>query len=459
MGSGLRLPMQFPVPGSCMSMSAAPHSIPAPLKKPEIVPPSAPPVRPSSGRPWKWVAALAVAAIIAFVAYRAANSPAEKAGVVPVVTRTAKVTTGTLDRTVRLSGQTAAINYANISAPMLRGPDSNREMILMKVAKSGAWVKRGELIAAIDAQSLQDHVDDLGDTIEAANADVRKRRAEQSIEMENLQQSIRVAKSEMDKARLEYGAAEVKTDIERQLLKLSLDETEARYKQLQSDIEQKQASQRAEIRVLEITLERHTRHRDRHVRDIKLFSIYAPMDGLIVMSQIFRGGEMGTFQEGDRVAPGQGFMKVVDTKKMQIEGTINQAESSDVRVGQRAHIRLDAFPGLEFSGSVHSLGALATGGFRQGYYIRTVPVRIAIEGSDPRLIPDLSASADVLLQRSENGIVAPRGAITDENGEKVAYVKKADNTFERRSLSIGLQSDTQALILAGLQPGEEVRIN
>ena len=184
--------------------------------------------------------------------------------------RTAKVTSGTLERWTRIGGQTAAIDFANVTAPSLRGPEGGREMILMELAKSGSFVKKGTLVARIDAQTLQDHVDDLSDTIEAAEADISKRKAEQSIEAENLLHSIRVAKSEADKARLDYSAAEVRTDIERQILKLNLDEADARYKQLQSDVKQKQLAHAADLKLLQITLERHTRHRDRHKNDVKI---------------------------------------------------------------------------------------------------------------------------------------------------------------------------------------------
>ena len=86
---------------------------------------------------------------------------------------------------------------------------------------------------------------------------------------------------------------------------------------------------------------------------------------------------------------------------MQVEGSVNQAESSEFRVGQVAKIKFDAFPGMEFNGKVYSIGALAAGGLRSASaYIRNVPIRVKIEGSDPRLIPDLSASADVVIEKA-----------------------------------------------------------
>jgi HlyD family secretion protein len=440
-------------------MSAVPQSIQAPVEKPEVLKPSPRPVKPSSGKPLKWLVVLVIIIIAGWAIYarRAAQQSANQSAALASI-RTAKVTSGSVERWTRINGQTAAIDYANIIAPSLRGPEAGREMILMKVAKSGSFVKKGTLIAQIDAQTLQDHIDDLGDTIETAESDIHKRKAEQAIEWENLQQSLRVAKAQADKARLDYSTAEVRTEVEQQLLKLDLDEGEAGYKELQGDLKQKQLSQAADLKLLQITLDRHTRHRDRHKRDLGMFSVYAPIDGLVVMSQIFRSGEMAQVQVGDQVRPGQGFMKIVNTEKMRVEASINQAESSEVRLGQRARIRLDAFPSLQFSGYVDGIAALAAGSFRQGYYIRNVPVRIRIEGNDPRLIPDLSASVEIILEKGVEGVVAPLGGIKEEGGKTVAYVKKADK-FERREVELGQQNATRAIVLAGLEPGEEIRLN
>ena len=436
-------------------MSAASQHVTQP--QPQIVPPPAPPAPAHSNRGSnrKWLI-LGILAIVlgAAALYRSQTSqPAT-----PIATaKTATVTAGNLEKTIRVAGQTTAIDFANVTAPTLKGPEA-RDMVIIKVATAGSWVRKGDLIATIDGQALADHIEDLGDTIEAALADVNKRRAEQAIEMENLQQTIRVSKSAWDKAKLEYGAAEVRSDVERQLLKLTLDESEAKYKEQLSDVAQKKLAHAAELRILDLTRERHTRHRDRHKNDYKAFTIYAAMDGLIVMQPLFRGGEMGQFQQGDRLSPGQPFMKVVNTKSMQVEGSVNQSEINNLRIGQEARIHLDAFNGIDFKGKVHSIGALAVSGWRQNNYIRTVPVKVKIEGSHPKLIPDLSASADVLIDRAEKQTLVPLNAVQNENGKMVAYVKSGE-TYEAHALQLGLQNDTHAVVTAGLKPGDIVRIN
>ena len=374
-----------------------------------------------------------------------------------VAVRTAKVFRGPLERVLRVTGTTAARSFASITAPMMRGPDSGRDLVLIKLATAGAIVKKGDLIAEIDAQTVKDHVDDVDAMVVRADADIKQRKAEQAIEMENLRQSVRAAKAELDKAKLDQGATEIRMPIDKELLQLAVDQAAAQYKELQSELAMTAEKQRAEIRVLEYTRDRHARHRDRHKRDVTRFTMRAPMGGLVVMQSVWRSGDFGQIQEGDQVWPGQLFMKIVDTKSMQVEARINQVESEDVHIGQPAMVNFDAFPGLHLNGKVYSVSAMGVGGWRENYYLRTLPVVLTIEGSDSRVIPDLSASGDILLDQKQNVLIAPREAVRSEGGKRVVYVKRGGG-FAPSEVRVGERNNTQVEILAGLQGGDEIAL-
>ncbi|HTM50950.1 MAG TPA: HlyD family efflux transporter periplasmic adaptor subunit, partial [Bryobacteraceae bacterium] len=362
-------------------MSAIIHPSPAPAVAPERITrePAAPPSR---GKWWIALAAIVVAGGGAYALTRGGGQPATA-----VTVRTAKVWVGPLERVLRITGTTAARSFASVTAPMMRGPDSGRNLVLIKLATAGASVKKGDLIAVIDAQAIKDHVDDVDALVVAADADIKQRKAEQAIEMENLRQSVRAAKAALDKARKDNQASEVRMPIDKELLQLAIDEAAAEYKELQSELGTTVEKQRAEMRVLEYTRDRHARHRDRHRRDVTRFTMRAPIGGLVVMQSVWRSGDFGQIQEGDQVWPGQPFMKIVDTRSMQVEARINQVESEDVHIGQAATVNFDAFPGLHLNGKVYSVSAMGVGGWRDNYYLRTLPVVITILGSDSRLIP------------------------------------------------------------------------
>ncbi len=436
-----------------MSASINPITNPSPLQKPPVlVPHAAPPKQSNRYKLWGGLLLGALLAAAAWFGLRTA--PEQKSAV--VVVPTVKAETGSITQIVRVSGQTATRLYANITAPMIRGPEGNRPMVILKMAPSGSKVKKGMIIASIDGQGIEDHLEDVKDTVAAAEADVRKREAELRLDMESLQQNLLSAKAEMDKAKLQAGAAEVRTEVERQLLALSSDESAARYKQLLGDVDNKKKSHEANVGILKLTLERHKRHYGRHIVDLERFNIHSPIDGLLVYTSIWGGSSMRQIELGDQLSPGQPFMKVVNTETMTVEAKINQAESERFRIGQQATVRLDAFSGKTFPAAVYSITPIAVGGGRQNFFIRNVPLRIAISGSDPKLIPDMSAAADVVLGQEEGKVVVPLSAVKLEKNKGLVAVKTA-NGFENREVQLGMRNDTHTSILSGLKQGEEIR--
>ena len=437
-------------------MAGLPQPLPVPKPEPApLRPVPAPERRPSRRRLVIPVSVLLV--IVGLLAWLALRTQFA-GGPPPAALKTAQVVQGTFKRTIRVTGQTSARNFANITVPRVRAPDSGRSMTLLRLAQPGSLVKAGDVVAEIDAQSLIDHIDDHKDRLAQAANNIKKRLAEQAVDWERLQQTLRVAKANWDKALLDLKAAEVKTELERELYRIRAEEAEANYKQLLAEVELTKQRHAADLRILEIAHKREQIQVENHEEDLKRFSIRTPMNGLVVMQQIFRSGEMAQIREGDQVSPGQQILKVVDLSSMQLEGAINQAENTLLRVGQPARVGLDAFPGLEFPGTVYAIGALAVRpGRGESYWLRTVPIRIAIHGTDPRLLPDLSAWADVEIEKEDNVLMAPLHAVHTENGRHFVYVKRG-NSFEKRQVQLGSRNQTHVVVREGLRAGEQVAL-
>ena len=432
--------------------SASPAQAPEPVMPPSVAP--APEKRPGSRLIW-WI--LAGVIVVAAGAWLLSSRARQKPGAAVTSIRTFKVVPGAIRKTVRLTGTTAAGSFANISAPVMRAPDAGRGMVLIFLAKAGSMVKKGDLVAQIDAQAVKDHIDDVQATVVQAEADITKRKAEQAIEMETLRQTLRTAKATLDKAKLDFAAQEIRTVIDQELLKLTVEESEAQYNELQQDIKTTEEGQRIELRLLDLARDKNVRHRNRHQFDLDRFTIKAPMAGLIVMQTLFRGGDMGQVQLGDQIFPGQPFMKIVDPSSMRMDASINQADSEKIRIGQPATLAFDAFADLHLAGKVYAVGALAVAPSRQQYYIRNVPVELTLAGQDPRVIPDLSAAADITIASSPDTLAVPLEAVREQGSSHIVYVK-AGNGWAGREVKLGMASNTRVEILEGLKAGDEIAL-
>ncbi len=391
----------------------------------------------------------------AYVLYRSRAQSSRTA--VTASVRTIKVSRGAAAPVLRVTGSTSARIYASINAPVMMGPDSGRGLLLQSLAKSGSMLKTGDLIAQLDTQAINDHADDVLALVQQADDAIKRRRADQTIELENWRQSILSAKAVWDKAKLDYAARAIRTDIDQEILKLNVDEAVATYNNAVTGLEITRKKFVSQIALLESQKEEQVRHHNRHVRDSQNFTLHAPISGLLVLNTIFRGGDFGQVQEGDQLSPGQPFAKVVDIRTMEVDSSVNQSESQAVRIGQAAKIHLDAFPQLEFTGKVISIGALGVSSGSSSYWVRTVPLKIAIDGSNPQLIPDLSASADLQLGPPHSGVLVPLEALgTSPNGSTVEVRNGAG--WKEVPVNISSRTNTMAVVTSGVSPGDEIAI-
>ncbi|MCL5104348.1 MAG: HlyD family secretion protein [Armatimonadetes bacterium] len=80
-------------------------------------------------------------------------------------------------------------------------------------------------------------------------------------------------------------------------------------------------------------------------------TIRAPVDGIVSQK---------TVQLGQYMQPGQLLMAVVPLQNVWVVANFKETQISDMRVGQKAVVEVDSYPGLDFEGKLQSFGA-ATG--------------------------------------------------------------------------------------------------
>ena len=207
-----------------------------------------------------------------------------------------------------------------------------------------------------------------------------------------------------------------------------------------------------EFRTLEIEYKRSEQNADRMLAK-------ANIEGMAVIQNIFRGGEYAQIQQGDQLYPGQFFMQIVDPKSMIVTAMVNQVDGEQLRIGMKARVRFDAYPGLEVPAHVVSIAAVPKSGGMRATYVREIPVRLKIDQMDPRIIPDLSCSVDVVVEEEKEATVAPlAGVFADAGtGKKFVYIQ-AGTAWNRREVEVGLENYLVASV-KGLRKGEVIALD
>lgn len=334
-------------------------------------------------------------------------------------------------------------------------------LTLQTMAKPGSRVAANQVVAEFDRQYMMLRLDDYKSSIATYEANMKKMRSEVDLYRVQHAQMIDVAKSDLAKAELDIKTIPVRSNIEAERLRLALDEAKARYNQLLAEVKFVEASTEAQIKNSELEMKAAQLELGRAQANADRMLVKSPIAGITVMQQTFAGSEFRPVQEGDPLMPGFLFMQIVDTSSMVINAAVNQVDAERLRINAKAKVRFDAYPGLELPAHVVSVAAVTkAGGFRASF-MKEIPVRLKLDAMDPRVIPDLSVSADVVLESEEAAAVVPLAAIQQDanpaGSKRFVYVRGA-NGWVRREIELGTSNHIVTAVRSGLQAGEVVAL-
>lgn len=133
--------------------------------------------------------------------------------------------------------------------------------------------------------------------------------------------------------------------------------------------------------------EAEVRHAEARLADLKrkldFTTIRSPVRGTVARKNA---------QQGEFIQPGQSIFIVVNSIRYWVEANIEETKIRFVRPGRKAVIRVDSYPGKDFSGQVVEIGAATVSEFSlfspsklTGVFIKStqrLPVKIAVENTD-----------------------------------------------------------------------------
>ncbi|MGA9573578.1 MAG: efflux RND transporter periplasmic adaptor subunit [Lysobacterales bacterium] len=191
--------------------------------------------------------------------------------------------------------------------------------------------------------------------------------------------------------------------------------------------------------------------------------IRSPIDGVVIQIDVKEGE---TVIAGTTNIPGSTMMVIADPSESLTEVQVDEADIAQVRVGQKADIFAAAYPDTPLSGTVQSIASVARQ--TQGQASLSFLVKILLDEQDALLIrPGMSVRADIYTQSSAETLAVAVQAVLyeDDLGEDDQDKDKKEQTYVfvmedgkavRKDVKVGISSDSDQEITAGLEQGETV---
>jgi RND family efflux transporter MFP subunit len=170
-------------------------------------------------------------------------------------------------------------------------------------------------------------------------------------------------------------------------------------------------------------------------------AIRSPIDGVIA-ERLTEPGQMA--------APGAAVVRLVALDTVFFEAQVPETAVGQVRASQNVRVRVDAYPGREFKGTVARIYPTAS------TQSRNFAVRIVVPNAGKLLRPGLFARGEVVAER-RTGVVVAKDALLARDGKTLVFVAApGGDKAERRDVRVGIQTEQTAEILSGVRDGERV---
>ncbi len=172
-----------------------------------------------------------------------------------------------------------------------------------------------------------------------------------------------------------------------------------------------------------------------------LFTMRAPISGIVVQNQALRGSA---------VNPGDVLYYVGSLDDVWITADIYETDLARVHVGQKIEARTLAFPEQVFKGAVDRISP----GIDPGTH--TAQIRCTIRNPGWKLKPQMLARIRIITQAGR-ALVVPQMALVFDGDAYYAFVRVGRNRFERHEVSIASWNQAgYARVISGLVAGDQV---
>jgi HlyD family secretion protein len=348
-----------------------------------------------------------------------------------------------------------------VRSVVLTAPSTGTDLQIVELATNGAKVNAGDVIVTFDPTVQQRTLETKQSELKQADSEIERTEAEQRRRVASAQSELDEAKKALARARLDTQGNELRARIEAENFVIAASNAEEHVRELEKKIEGERISAQADVAIAR-------QKRDKAQFDVKdteriigSLQVRAPLAGSISLLPNFRAGGPGRaapeFRRGDRAWFGAPIAELPDLTSVQMTARVDEADRGRVQIGSGVRVRVDAVPDKELTGTLKDISVVAKPDFTTWPPVRNFDVVVSLSDSDPRLRSGMSASARVELDRLQNVLVVPTGAVFQRGPATVVYVVNR-GAVDSRPVTVLRRGRDQIAIASGVVEGERVSL-
>ncbi|MFQ5605341.1 MAG: efflux RND transporter periplasmic adaptor subunit [bacterium] len=350
------------------------------------------------------------------------------------------------------NGELEAVNSKTISAPMI--PWNLGGLKIAKLVDDGQQVEKGQVLMEFVKTEVQKNLDDARANWDIAQAELRKTRATQQSELDELEMNLKKSELQFRISQLELQKATFEADIEKKRIELDLEKSRISLEKARQEISNKKKVHHEELSKLKLKVKQERTKVEEAQETLEKLSMKAPAPGIAILKKNWNTGNK--IQVDDDVWRGQPIIGLPDLSLMQAIVQVNEVDIGKIDTALKAVIKIDAYPDSSFPGKVTEIAALARNKERDSK-VKVFDVTVVLEETDKTLMPGMTVSCEIVVKEIPDTLFVPLDAIHQKDGQTVVYLKNGDE-FKPQPVVLAEENDDFVIIAQGLAAGDEISL-
>ncbi|MFM7425979.1 MAG: efflux RND transporter periplasmic adaptor subunit [Elainella sp.] len=338
----------------------------------------------------------------------------------------------------------AAIEYTGTTIPVrevsLRAQTEGR--LLELGADVGDRVNQGQVLGQVDSRLLLALVGQERAELAALESEVAQAEAEVSDARAQVEQArVALAQAQSDAQRLQSLASQ--GAITEQAAEQAVTGSRTAAQVLRSAQEQVRTRQQGVA-----AAQRRVAAQQATLVEVEAREAFAQLTAPISGAVLQKASE-----PGDLVQPGDEVLTLGDFSAVKVRVQVSELELGNLRVGQAAQVRLDAFPNRSFQGQITRISPAAEP------TARLIPLEVTIPNPNRQIGSGLLARVQFEAGQTGQRVIVPESALQKGNdaSQVSLFVLQGSGetaTVSERRVTLGRMLNNQVEIQSGLRAGE-----
>lgn len=364
----------------------------------------------------------------------------------------ANVSRGTFYIDMYEEGEIEAVNSINISSPSISWRYGNLK--ITHIVKDGEEVNAGDTLIIFDPSEVQKGIVDAEGRLEISRAEMEKLIAQHESEQEELKADYEVTEISQEISKIRFESAIYESDIKKKEIQLNFDKAEIALAKAKEQIENRTKIQKEEIKQKQLSINQDIARLREANETLNKLSVTTPSPGIAIITRNW--SSRNKYQVGDQCWSGNLLIQLPDLSSLKAIVNINEVDIAKIKKGLEVEIKPDAFSDSIFTGVVSSVANLAIN--KEGSSkIKVFPVEILINQTNKNLLPGLTVSCRLLIDKLDDVIYIPLEALHMEDGKNIVY-KKVTGGYDRIEVETGENNSDFVVIRSGLDEKDKIAL-